>query len=72
MLSPLHIGSYSNEILEKEIRLFDQWYLKKHLKIKLSSNTFKSLLNSMKKSSQIWKIKQGFYPQGLHVKKLDV
>jgi len=40
--SPL-ISSYTYEILEKEIRLFDRWYLKEHLKIKLNSNTFQSL-----------------------------
>ena len=40
--SPL-ISSYSNEILETEIRLFDRWYLKEHLKIKLDSSTFRSL-----------------------------
>ena len=40
--SPL-ITSYSNEILETEIRLFDRWYLKEHLKIKLDRNTFQSL-----------------------------
>ena len=40
--SPL-ITSYSNEILETEIRLFDRWYLKEHLKIKMDSNTFQSL-----------------------------
>ena len=40
--SPL-ISLYTNEILEKEMRLFDRWYLKEHLKIKLNSNTLQSL-----------------------------
>ena len=35
--------SYSKEILETEIRLFDRWYLKEHLKIKLDRNNFQSL-----------------------------
>ena len=43
------IGSYSKDILVTEIRLFDQWYLKKHLKIKLNSNTLRTLLKLYEK-----------------------
>ena len=43
------IGSYSNEILEAEIRLFDQWYLKEHLKIKLNDSTLQTLFKLYKK-----------------------
>lgn len=55
------ISSYSNEILEKEIRLFDRWYLKEHLKIKLTSNTlqslqkiYKKIISNMKNQSQVF------------------
>ena len=55
------ISSYSNEILETEIRLFDRWYLKEHLKIKLTSNTlqslqkiYKKIIINMKNQSQVF------------------
>ena len=55
------INPYSNEILETEIRLFDQWYLKKHLKIKLTSNIleslqkiYKKIITNMKNQSQVF------------------
>jgi aminoglycoside/choline kinase family phosphotransferase len=43
------ISTYSNEILETELRLFDQWYLKKHLKIKLNANNLETLYNLYEK-----------------------
>jgi len=46
--SPL-MTSYSKEILETEIRLFDRWYLKEHLKLKMDSNTSQSLLKLYEK-----------------------
>ena len=53
-------NSYSNEILEKEIRLFDQWYLKEHLKIKLLvtlqslQKIYKKIIINMKNQSQVF------------------
>ena len=55
------ITSYSNEILETEIRLFDRWYLKEHLNIKLTSDTlqllqkiYKKIIANMKNQSQVF------------------
>ena len=55
------ISPYSNEILETEIRLFDQWYLQEHLKIKLTSNIlgslqriYKKIITNMKNQSHVF------------------